>query len=100
MELKSRRRGPRPEQNSTINSTAGLAGGSPAPIGGLNAAGQFTSNSRGVFGLNGLSLSSVATNNTQGSVITSAGKNVHLDGGTRMLMVTQATAARACVWFA
>jgi hypothetical protein len=42
----------------------------------------------------------VATNNTQGSVITSAGKNVHLDGGTRMLMVTQATAARACVWFA
>jgi hypothetical protein len=79
--------------NSTVNSTAGLAGGSPGTVGGLNAAGQFTSNSRGAFGLNGLSLNSVATNNPGDSIISSAGKNVHLDGGTHMLMVTQASAS-------
>jgi hypothetical protein len=79
--------------NSTANSTTSVAGTSQGAVGGLNAAGQLTSNSRGVFGLNGLSLNSVASNNTQGSVITSAGKNVHLDSGARMLMVTQATAS-------
>jgi hypothetical protein len=56
----------------------------------LNAAGQLTSNSQGVFGLNGLNLNAAASNATQGSVITSAGKNVHLDSGTRMLLVAQA----------
>src|SRR5437879_9688405 len=58
-------------------------------------AGQLTSNSQGVFGLNGLNLSAAGSNATEGSVITSAGKNVHLDGGTRMLLVTQAQAGRA-----
>jgi hypothetical protein len=58
----------------------------------LNTAGQLTSNSRGVFGLNGLNLSSAASNGTQGSIITSAGKNVHLDSGTQMLLVSQAAA--------
>jgi hypothetical protein len=58
----------------------------------LNAAGQLTSNSQGVFGLNGLNLNAAASNATQGSVITSAGKNVHLDSGTRMLLVSQAEA--------
>jgi hypothetical protein len=55
----------------------------------LNAAGQLTSNSQGVFGLNGLNLNAAASNATEGSVITSAGKNVHLDSGTRMLLVSQ-----------
>jgi hypothetical protein len=58
----------------------------------LNTAGQLTSNSQGVFGLNGLNLNAAASNATQGSVITSAGKNVHLDSGTRMLLVSQAQA--------
>jgi hypothetical protein len=40
-----------------------------------------------VFGLNGLSLNTVGSNGTEGSVITSAGKNVRLDSGTRMLIV-------------
>ena len=75
--------------HSTVNSTTGIAGA----VGGLNSAGQLTSSSRGVFGLNGLNLNAVATSNTQGSVITSAGKNVHLDNGTRMLIVTQAVAS-------
>jgi hypothetical protein len=42
--------------------------------------------------LNGLNLNAAASNATEGSVITSAGKNVHLDSGTRMLLVTQAQA--------
>jgi len=32
-----------------------------------------------------------AANSTEGSVITSAGKNVRLDSGTKMLLVTQAS---------
>jgi hypothetical protein len=43
--------------------------------------------------LNGLNLSAAASNAAEGSVITSAGKNVHLDSGTRMLLVSQAEAA-------
>lgn len=82
--------------NSTVTPTSGVTGsavtGSSGAVGGLNAAGDFTSNSRGVFGLNGLSLNSAATSGTQGSVITSTGKNVHLDSGTRMLLVSETAA--------
>jgi hypothetical protein len=82
--------------NSTVNSTANAAGSlngvSSGATGGLNTAGQLTSNSQGVFGLNGLNLNSAASNGTQGSIITSAGKNVHLDSGTQMLLVSQAAA--------
>lgn len=81
--------------NATANTAGNVAGESRGAIGGLNAAGQLTSNSQGVFGLNGLNLSSAASNSTQGSVITSAGKNVHLDSGTRMLLVSQSGAAGA-----
>jgi len=78
--------------NSGVNSTTAAAVASQGAVGGLNTAGQLTSNSRGVFSMEGLNLNSVANNNTQSSVITSAGKNVHLDSGTRMLMVTRSTA--------
>src|SRR6266566_217770 len=78
--------------NSAANAGGSIAGASKGAVGGLNAAGQLTSNSQGVFGLNGLNLSASGSNATQGSVITSAGKNVHLDSGTRMLLVSQAQA--------
>src|SRR5712671_1789193 len=78
--------------NSAANAGGSIAGASKGAVGGLNAAGQLTSNSQGVFGLNGLNLNAAASNATQGSVITSAGKNVHLDSGTRMLLVSQAQA--------
>src|SRR6266702_2598238 len=81
--------------DSAASAGGNAAGASRRATGGLNAAGQLTSNSQGVFGLNGLHLSAAASNSTEGSVITSAGKNVHLDGGTRMLLVTQAQAGRA-----
>src|SRR5579859_2213520 len=78
--------------NSTANATGSATGTSRGALGGLNAAGQLTSGSQGVFGLKGLNLSSAAANSTQGSLITSAGKNVHLDSGTQMLLVSQAEA--------
>ncbi len=78
--------------NSTASAAGSIAGASKGAVGGLNAAGQLTSNSQGVFGLNSLNLNAAASNATQGTVITSAGKNVHLDSGTRMLLVTQAQA--------
>ena len=78
--------------NSTTNAAGNVAGASKGAVGGLNAAGQLTSNSQGVFGMNGLNVSAAGSNATQGSLITSAGKNVHLDSGTRMLLVAQAQA--------
>jgi hypothetical protein len=78
--------------NSAANAGGNIAGASRGAVGGLNAAGQLTSNSQGVFGLNGLNLGAAASNATEASVITSAGKNVHLDSGTRMLLVSQAQA--------
>src|SRR6266567_1358880 len=81
--------------NSATNAAGSVAGTSKGAVGGLNAAGQLTSNSQGVFGLSGLSLNAAASNATQGSVITSTGKNVHLDSGTRMLLVSQAQAGAA-----
>lgn len=56
---------------------------------GLDSAGQLTSNSHGVLGLEGLHLSTDATSAAQGSLITSSGKSVHLDRGTRMLLVSE-----------
>jgi trimeric autotransporter adhesin len=76
--------------HSTANAARSVGGSSKGAIGGLNSAGQLTSNSQGVFGLSGVNLNTPASSATQGSVITSAGKNVHLDSGTRLLLVSQA----------
>jgi hypothetical protein len=73
--------------NSTVSSAANANGRAET---GLSPSGELLPTSRGVFGLNGLNLNANAANSTEGSVITSAGKNVHLDSGTRMLLVTQA----------
>jgi hypothetical protein len=76
-----------------VNSTANATSATRGAVGGLNTAGQLTSNSQGVFGLNGLNLNSAASNSTQGSLITSTSKNVHLDSGTQLLLVAQSQAA-------
>jgi hypothetical protein len=75
------------------NSTVNAAGAARGAVGGLNTAGQLTSNSQGVFGLEGLNLNTAASNSTQGSLITSTSKNVHLDSGTQLLLVSQAQAS-------
>ena len=50
--------------------------------------------SRGVIGLHGLTLNAEAANNRPASVVVSNGKSVHLDGGTRMLLVVQGNGAK------
>jgi hypothetical protein len=76
--------------NSTVHSATNTAASGPGAVGGLNATGQLMSNSRGVFGMQGVNLSSATTGAAQGSLITCAGKNLHLASGTQMLLVTQA----------
>jgi hypothetical protein len=56
--------------------------------------GEWNSNSHGVVGISHLTLSAAGGSNPQGSVITSTGKNVHLDTGTRLILVTQAPEAK------
>jgi hypothetical protein len=71
--------------NGTVGATTRAAGSATvSTAGGLNAAGQLTPGSRGVFGLEGLTLTSAASSATQASVISSSSRNVHLDSGTQM----------------
>jgi hypothetical protein len=75
---------------TAARTTAGVGGAASGAVGGLNSAGQLTSNSQGVFGMKGLNLKAAETGSAQGSLITSAGKNVHLESGMRMLLVSRA----------
>ena len=70
---------------------------SGSDMGGQNAAGPLPPNSKGVYGIEGLRLGMASSANGATSVITSTGKNVHLDGGTRLLLVPaqQASAGRS-----
>jgi hypothetical protein len=56
-------------------------------------AGPLPANARGVYGLEGVRLS--ANGNGQGTVLTSTDKNIHLDGGTRLLLTVQPQSASA-----
>jgi hypothetical protein len=84
------------------NPTSGTAGyptsgaGSPNDSGEMSASGQLPASSRGVYGLKDLKLKLNNSSTGQTTVIISTGKNVRLDGGTRLLLVGQAqTAAMA-----
>ncbi len=63
--------------NSTVGSTAHAGNG---------LSGALNSTSSGVVGVKDLSLATTASNATEGSVITSTGKSVHLDSGTQMML--------------
>ena len=77
---------------STLGATAGAAGNLAGNVGrtgttaATDASGHLLASSSGVAGLPGLALQSAASSATQGSVVTSSGKNVHLDSGTQMLL--------------
>jgi hypothetical protein len=78
---------------NTANSMPASAGGnlgavtrSTGAVGGLTSSGRLASNSSGVFGLQGLSITTAASGATQSSMIVSSTKNVHLDSGTQMLL--------------
>jgi len=84
---------------NTASSVPSAAGGSlntvarsSGAVGGLTSTGRLASNSSGVFGLEGLSIDSAASSATQGSMIVSATKNVHMDSGTQLLLRTAAQA--------
>jgi hypothetical protein len=65
------------------------AEGGKGAVGGLNSSGVLTANSRGVFGLPGIGLSTSREGAQPAAVITSTGKNVRLDSGTQLLLVTE-----------
>jgi hypothetical protein len=59
------------------------------PDGGSAPSQPLNARSRGVIGLHGITLNAESANNRPASVVVSNGKSVHLDGGTRMLLVVQ-----------
>jgi hypothetical protein len=71
---------------ATAHSASSAVAGARGATGGLNADGALTSNSNGVFGLNGLSLNSATSSATDASVVTSTTRNVHLASGTQMVL--------------
>ena len=54
---------------------------------GANGAAQLSPKSRGVYGLGDLKLMATSSSASQATIIVSSGKNVHLDSGTRLLLV-------------
>ena len=62
---------------------------------GANGVAQLSAKSRGVYGLSDLKLMAASSDAGQTTVITSSGKNVHLDGGTRLLLVVPEQVAAA-----
>jgi hypothetical protein len=78
---------------SATAAAGGSLGASGGAMGGLNTAGRFVAGTHGTFGLEGLQIASMAAGGAEASVISSASRNVRLDGGTRMLLVTGASAS-------
>src|SRR5208282_5635603 len=90
-----------PTNGTMKNSPMGGRSGPPSaqpPAGGVGSGSRTTSeansaalgpNSHGVLGLRGLTLTTAPANNAMVSVLTSDGKNVHLDSGTQFLLVEQ-----------
>jgi hypothetical protein len=57
--------------------------------GNLTASGGLTPSCHGVLGIDGLALSPESASPTQGSVIVSQRRNVHLDGRTQMMLLVK-----------
>jgi hypothetical protein len=90
-------RGARPEGTPPTQPYPGSNSGGANPNGtspngseGTNS-GPLPANARGVYGLDGVRLS--ASSNGEGTVLTSTDKNIHLDGGTRLLLTAQPQSA-------
>lgn len=77
--------------SSGVGATGRVLSGSAGAIGGVNSRGMLATESQGVFGLRGMNLTQSATGS--GSLVTSAGRNVQLESGTRMLLSVQRGAA-------
>jgi hypothetical protein len=81
--------------HSGASGTTGVLGKSAGAVGGLNATGQLSSGSKGVFGMKGVDIASATAGSAQGSVLSSSARNVRLDRGTRMLLVNGSGAGSA-----
>lgn len=68
--------------NGAVNRTAGVA-----------ANGALNSAAHGVVGMQGVQLTGAAAGSAQGSVISSASRNIKLDGGTQMILQITGSAA-------
>jgi hypothetical protein len=77
---------------ATAGGTLNGAARSTGAVGGVTSAGRLASNSSGVFGIEGLSIQSATSSATQGSMLVSSTRNVHLDSGTQLLLRTTAAA--------
>lgn len=75
---------------STLGGAAGAVYASANAVGGVDAAGLLKPGSRGVFGVRDLDLASSASAGAEASIITSGRRNVHLESGTQLLLVTRA----------
>jgi len=73
---------------------AAALGSSAGAVGGLDASGQWLAGSRGAFGFGDFGIASAAAGSAQGSLITSASRNVRLDSGTQLLLIGSAAAGR------
>lgn len=80
---------PRTNQGVGAPVTADSPAATTAGDGGTNSSGDLKPNSRGVFGINGLTMEPSQSGSGGSPVLSSAGKAVHLDGGIRLLLMTQ-----------
>jgi len=85
-------RGARPDGTPPADSYPS-ANSTGAPGGEPNSGGPLPANMRGVYGLDGVRITANASG--EGTVLTSSAKNVHLDGGTRLLLAVQPQSASA-----
>jgi hypothetical protein len=79
----------KPSHSSPAEAASRTGSGAEKSTSTLDSAGQLTPHSQGVLGLAGLHLSTDRTSATEGSLVTSSGKSVHLDSGVRMLLVSE-----------
>ena len=68
------------------SATSAVGGTAGSAVASAHLTSQLTASSTGVIGMPGLALSTQSSTAAQGSVITSSKQNVHLDGGTQMVL--------------
>jgi hypothetical protein len=79
---------------STLGASNRALSGSAGAVGGIDAKGMLSRDSQGVFGLRNMTLTENAAGGAgSAATVTSAGRNVHLDSGTRMLLSVESAAS-------
>jgi hypothetical protein len=87
--------GGRPGNPSSGTANYPSGGSADGSATGANGSGQLPADSRGVYGMKDLKLMEHKSEAGQTTIITSDGKNVRLDSGTRLLLVAQAETGSA-----